>query len=69
MGIDLLKIRMTITAAEHAIDKLEQAIDEKDYRRIGAELYNARRELSYLKQLTDDKPAKPSHQDHHPRQE
>ena len=56
MKVDLMKIRLTITACQRALDRLEQAADRSDFRRVGSEVYNVRRELYYMRQLIGEKP-------------
>ena len=50
-GLDLLKIKLTIDAARHALESLENALNENDQRKAGAELYNLQRELHLLKTM------------------
>jgi len=47
--MDRLKVRLTIGAADKAIERLEQALHENDHRKIGAEMGNLKRELYVLR--------------------
>jgi hypothetical protein len=49
--IDELKTKLTVDAALTAMERLEVAIANYDHRKIGAELYNLKRELHTLKTL------------------
>ena len=47
--MDKLKLKLTIGAADKAVERLEQALHESDHRAIGREMGNIKRELYVLR--------------------
>jgi hypothetical protein len=47
--MDRLKVKLAIGAAEKALERLEQALQEGDHRKIGNEQANIKRELYILR--------------------
>ncbi len=47
--MDKLKVKLTIGAADKALERLEQALHDNDHRAIGREMGNIKRELYVLR--------------------
>lgn len=56
--MDQVKIKHALEELEKHLDRMDQAIDRLDFRKVGGEMFHTRKQLEILKSLLGEKEQK-----------